>query len=36
VTIVLAAADLEWFAARERQSLRDLARLDELGDQPDP
>jgi hypothetical protein len=32
VTIVLAAAYLEWFAARERRSLRDLARLDELGD----
>jgi hypothetical protein len=32
VTIVLAAAYLEWFAARERRSLRDLGRLDEFGD----
>jgi hypothetical protein len=32
VTILLAAAYLEWFAARERRSLRDLGRLDEFGD----
>jgi hypothetical protein len=32
VTILLAAGYLEWFAARERRSLRDLARLDEFGD----
>jgi drug/metabolite transporter (DMT)-like permease len=30
VTILLAAAYLEWFAARERRNLRDLARLDEF------
>jgi MFS family permease len=32
VTILLAAAYLEWFAARERHSLRALARLDEFKD----
>jgi hypothetical protein len=31
VTILLAAAYLEWFAYRERRSLRDLGRLDEFG-----
>jgi hypothetical protein len=29
-TILLAAAYLEWFAARERRNLRDLARLDDF------
>ena len=32
VTILLAAAYLEWFAARERHSLRDLGRLNEFED----
>ncbi len=32
VTILLAAAYLEWFAARERRSLRDLRRLEEFED----
>jgi drug/metabolite transporter (DMT)-like permease len=32
VTILLATAYLEWFAARERRSLRALGRLDEFGD----
>jgi hypothetical protein len=31
-TILLAAAYLEWFAARERRSLRALGRLDEFED----
>lgn len=35
VTILLAAAYLEWFAARERRSLLDLGRLDQLEDQPE-
>jgi hypothetical protein len=32
VTILLAAAYLEWFAVRERRNRRDLARLDEFED----
>jgi hypothetical protein len=36
VTILLAAAYLEWFAARERRSLRALGRLDQFEDQPEP
>ena len=32
VTILLAAAYLEWFAAWERRSLRDLRRLEEFED----
>jgi hypothetical protein len=36
VTILLAAAYLEWFAFRERRILRDLERLDQLKDQPEP
>jgi hypothetical protein len=35
VTILLATAYLEWFARRERRSLRDLARLREFEDQPE-
>jgi hypothetical protein len=33
VTIVMAAAYLEWFAFRERRTLRDLQRLDEFDDE---
>jgi len=36
VTILVAAAYLEWFALRERRSLRDLERLDQFQDQPEP
>jgi hypothetical protein len=36
VTILLAAAYLEWFAARERRSRRALVRLDQFEDQPEP
>ncbi len=34
VTILLAAAYLEWFAHRERRGLRGLARLDQFEEQP--
>jgi hypothetical protein len=36
VTVVMAAAYLEWFAHRERRTRRDLERLDQLEDEPGP
>jgi hypothetical protein len=35
VTILLAAAYLEWFAYRDLRSRRDLERLDQFEDQPE-
>jgi hypothetical protein len=36
ITIVLAAAYLKWFRAREKRTLRDLARLNDFGDHSEP